>query len=100
MLLQSHLRELHLLPALPENWVSGSVKGLRARGSYTVAIEWTDGRLSSAEIKADYDGSVTIRSAFPLHVEGNDKAKAQLTPQGDYVVILTMTAGQRIRVSS
>jgi alpha-L-fucosidase 2 len=33
-------------------------------------------------------------------VEGNEKAKAQLTPQGDYVVILTMTAGQMIRVSS
>ncbi len=100
MLLQSHLGELHLLPALPEDWASGSVKGLRARGGYTVAIEWTDGRLSSAEIKADYDGSITIRSAHPLRVEGNDQAKVQLTPQGDYVVILTMTAGQTIRVSS
>ncbi|MGX1831827.1 glycoside hydrolase family 95 protein [Paenibacillus taichungensis] len=100
MLLHSHLGELHLLPALPEDWASGSVKGLRARGGYTVAIEWTDGRLSSAEIKADHDGSITIRSAYPLRVEGNDQAKAQLTPQGDYVVILTMTAGQTIRVSS
>ncbi|OAX51043.1 glycoside hydrolase family 95 protein [Paenibacillus sp. AD87] len=100
MLLQSHLGELHLLPALPEYWASGSVKGLRARGAYTVAIEWADGRLSSAEIKADHAGSITIRSAYPLRVEGNDQAKAQLTPQGDYVVILTMTAGQTIRVSS
>jgi alpha-L-fucosidase 2 len=65
-----------------------------------VAIEWTDGRLSSAEIKADYDGSITIRSAHPLRVEGNDQAKVQLTPQSDYVVILTVTAGQTIRVSS
>jgi alpha-L-fucosidase 2 len=100
MLLQSHLGEVHLLPALPENWASGSVKGLRARGSYTVAIEWTDGRLSSAEIKADYDGSVTIRSEYPLRLEGNDQVKAELTSQGDYVVILNMTAGQTIRVSS
>ncbi|KOY17112.1 glycoside hydrolase family 95 protein [Paenibacillus xylanivorans] len=100
MLLQSHLGEVHLLPALPENWASGSVKGLRARGSYTVAIEWTDSRLSSAEIKADYDGSVTIRSEYPLRLEGNDQVKAELTPQGDYVVILNMTAGQTIRVSS
>lgn len=100
MLLQSHLGELHLLPALPEYWASGSVKGLRARGAYTVAIAWADGRLSSAEIKADHAGSITIRSAYPLRVEGNDQPKAQLTPQGDYVVILTMTAGQTIRVSS
>ncbi|SHN84317.1 alpha-L-fucosidase 2 [Paenibacillus sp. ov031] len=100
MLLQSHLGELHLLPALPEYWASGSVKGLRARGAYTVAIAWADGRLSSTEIKADHAGSITIRSAYPLRVEANDQAKAQLTPQGDYVVILTMTAGQTIRVSS
>ncbi|MEK4055351.1 glycoside hydrolase family 95 protein [Paenibacillus sp. FSL F4-0087] len=99
MLLQSHLGELHLLPALPVHWANGSVKGLRARGGYTVAIEWTEGRLSSAEIKADHTGSITIRSACPLRVEGNDQVKAQLTPQGDYVVILTMTAGQMIRVS-
>ncbi|MCZ1264651.1 glycoside hydrolase family 95 protein [Paenibacillus tundrae] len=100
MLLQSHLGELHLLPALPEYWASGSVKGLRARGAYTVAIAWADGRLSSAGIKADHAGSITIRSAYPMRVEGNDQPKAQLTPQGDYVVILTMTAGQTIRVSS
>jgi len=100
MLLQSHLGELHLLPALPENWASGSVKGLRARGGYTVAIEWTEGRLLSAEIKADHTGSITIRSAYPLCVDGNDKDEGQLTPQGDYVVILTMTAGQTICVSS
>lgn len=100
MLLQSHLGELHLLPALPEHWASGSVKGLRARGAYTVTIDWTDGRLTSAEIKADHAGSIPIRSAYPLRMEGNDQAKAQLTPQGDYVVILTMTAGQTIRVSS
>lgn len=100
MLLQSHLGELHLLPALPEHWASGSVKGLRARGAYTVAIDWTDGRLTSAEIKADHAGSITIRSACALRVEGNDQVKAQLTPQGDDVVILTMTAGQTIRVSS
>ncbi|UPK43259.1 glycoside hydrolase family 95 protein [Paenibacillus pabuli] len=100
MLLQSHLGELHLLPALPDHWANGSVKGLRARGAYTVAMEWADGRLSGAEIKADHEGSVTIRSAYPLRVEGNEQAKAQLTPQGDYVVILTMAAGQTTRVSS
>ncbi|MFS0860477.1 MULTISPECIES: glycosyl hydrolase family 95 catalytic domain-containing protein [Paenibacillus] len=99
MLLQSHLGELHLLPALPVHWANGSVKGLRARGAYTVAIDWTDGRITSAEIKADHVGSITIRSACPLRVEGNDQVKSQLTPQGDYVVILTMTAGQMIRVS-
>ena len=52
MLLQSHAGELHLLPALPEAWADGHVDGLRARGSYTVALRWANGRPREARIEA------------------------------------------------
>ena len=61
MLLQSHSGEIHLLPALPSGWPTGSVRGLRGRGGITVSIFWRDTRLSSAIVKADRETDLTIR---------------------------------------
>ncbi|MDF9843074.1 MULTISPECIES: glycoside hydrolase family 95 protein [unclassified Paenibacillus] len=60
MLLQSHLGELRLLPALPEAWKSGRVSGIRARGGYELELEWKDHLLVSARISATRDGECRI----------------------------------------
>lgn len=61
MLMQSHGNVIELLPALPEAWPRGEMRGLRARGGYTVDIAWQDGRVARAEITATVGGKVTVR---------------------------------------
>ena len=63
MLLQSHTGVIHLLPALPKDWPEGSVRGLKARGGYTVDISWKGNQLVESAIRAGHDGTCRLRAA-------------------------------------
>ena len=75
MLVQSHDGAVHLLPALPDAWNSGEVKGLRARGGFIVSINWQDGTLQNATIQSTIGGTLRLRSYVPLKGKGLKPAK-------------------------
>ncbi len=71
MLVQSHDGAVHLLPALPDDWHKGLVKGLRARGGFEIeSIEWEDNTIQKAVIRSALGGNLRIRSYARLQGEG------------------------------
>ena len=74
MLLQSHDGAVHLLPALPNDWSKGEVKGLRARGGFIVDQQWSNGQLQRAVIQSTIGGMLRLRSYVPL--QGKDLTEA------------------------
>ncbi|KAK3412316.1 hypothetical protein EUGRSUZ_I01091 [Eucalyptus grandis] len=66
MLVQSTVKDLFLLPALPrDKWGSGRVKGLKARGGVTVDICWSDGGLHEVDVWSEDRNSLQ-----KLHYKG------------------------------
>ena len=61
MLLQSHDGAIHLLPALPTNWPSGEVKGLRARGGFTLDMKWSEGKVEKLTVYSSLGGNCRLR---------------------------------------
>jgi alpha-L-fucosidase 2 len=54
---------IHLLPALPRSFPTGSVRGLTARGGFQVDLTWRDGKLASAAVRAAESKPLKIRYA-------------------------------------
>jgi alpha-L-fucosidase 2 len=61
---------VHLLPALPNTWKDGQVKGLKARGNFEVDINWHDHKLTRASIKSSTGVLCKVRTNVPIRVLG------------------------------
>lgn len=70
MLLQSNEGTVNLLPALPDEWTTGSIRGIKARGNFTVAFEWKNGKLSGARIHSGLGGNCRLSTSLPVKIIG------------------------------
>jgi len=74
MLLQSHDGFIYALPALPDAWKNGSVKGLAARGGFKVDMAWHDGKITRLVVHSALGGNCRIRLNQPVTSEQLKKA--------------------------
>jgi alpha-L-fucosidase 2 len=71
MLMQSHDGAIHLLPAIPDGWKTGSITGLRARGGFDiVSLTWKDGKVASLTIRSNLGGNCRLRLPNTLAGKG------------------------------
>jgi alpha-L-fucosidase 2 len=77
MLLQSQDGAVHLLPALPDDWAEGSVKGLVARGGFVIDMKWNNGEVDIVNVHSRLGGNIRIRSYVPLRGQGLVEARGE-----------------------
>jgi alpha-L-fucosidase 2 len=76
LLVQSHAGEISLLPALPDAWPEGSIKGVKARGGFEVEMKWQEDRLTEAKIYSGLGSNCRLRTRIPVKVLEADSQEA------------------------
>ncbi|MBC7846693.1 MAG: glycoside hydrolase N-terminal domain-containing protein [Flavobacterium sp.] len=79
MLVQSSDGAIHLLPALPDVWKDGTIKGIRARGGFEVVeMQWKDAKLTKLVVKSTFGGNLRLRLPNAMkQISGTDLMDAK-----------------------
>jgi alpha-L-fucosidase 2 len=92
MLVQSQAEEIQLLPALPDEWRDGRVKGLRARGGFEITdLQWTNGRIIKLSIRSLSGENCSLR--VPNAIAGANTPKGIATDHGWTYSFKTLPGG-------
>jgi alpha-L-fucosidase 2 len=97
MLLQSHTEDVELLPALPKEWPTGQVHGLRARGCLELDMAWSNGRLSSCVLRPQASAARRLRASTGQEIQAvvNEGTNVPFQRTGKGVIEVRLEAGRR-----
>ena len=100
MLMQSNMGYINLLPALPDAWANGSVRGLLARGNFEISMKWENSSVTEATILSKNGGTATVQfknaalatvmdskgNVLPLKSLSNDRASFETVANETYTI--------------
>lgn len=97
-LLQSCGGEIDILPALPEEWSSGHVNGLKAKGGFKVDINWVEGKLTTADIYSEFGGEIRLRTNCVVSITcGGESVNSCIN---DGVIIFSTEQGKTYNIKA
>lgn len=86
MLLQSHAGEINILPALPDAWKNGLIKGIKARGAIEVDLEWEENKVTTVVLNPGENCAHKVRPP-------KDQKIKSVLEDGDKISVLTYSDG-------
>ncbi|MBO1004022.1 glycoside hydrolase family 95 protein [Pseudogracilibacillus auburnensis] len=98
MLIQSHAGRIELLPALPTDWTSGKLEGVRARGGFEIDLDWEDNQLKQAVIHSLQGERCILHGEQGLKVEIDGKTM-EVEYVDDHLVAFATEKGKSYIVS-
>jgi alpha-L-fucosidase 2 len=101
MLLQSHLGQVQLLPALPAAWKDGHIKGLVARGGFEIDLYWKNGKLTKAFVTSRTGNTCVLRTGNQVTIRDTKATgmPVQLNSTTQYIYNFKTQAGKQYEVT-
>lgn len=100
MLIQSQNGYIQFLPALPDAWPDGSFKGFCVRGGGVVNAEWTDHKVTSAELTANVSNRFKIMvPGYIQKVELHYKGRIETLRNPGKFILINLHKGERVKMS-
>ena len=100
MLLQSHAGEINILPARPDAWKNGFIKGIKARGDIGVDLEWGENKSTTVVLNPGKNCTQKIRPPKDQKIKNvlEDENKISVLTHGDGTSDIIMKAGKKYSI--